>query len=567
MRKVAIAFTLVLVCLMCIGCDNGSSSPNGQDISFLQPTKPTKPLMPVEYETLEAVSSAGDVGTPTTNAESGEITLECTDSEGGKYVFVQPNARTAVVTGTWKYTRDDKILFSGVFEGDISSEDLENLTLNVTQAANEDGEMMATKGTNSFVFEITENTFTVTIPAVEIVLLECTLDILAYGEEETSEGSKFKRICNEFMAVNPNIKIKYEILYDEAYHQRLVSRLADNNVPDIGYMGADERWGGYWQEANQQIDNTPYYPSNIDTNLVPDFFGTGDKPYLPLGSSNFCTIIGVNMNLLNKIGGKLPTTYAEFKQLAALCKDNGIECLSTHGADAWVWGSCVMSAIIPRLTGDPKWIEKAVAGEVRFTDANFIAALDVLSQWVKDGILSETSATTTGETGLSNFASGRTLMYLDGQWGFSERNFGELSKDIKLIPIPPVPGEVGCAGSVAGAWQVGYGITRKGASDSKVLAAAKEWLKFFFSNEETIQLLEDGAIAGAIVKDFEVPEGMDPILKEKAKLGAYPSCYVIDSYLSGNANDVLNAGMQEIVAGTKTASQVATDVQNAFDAQ
>ena len=94
--------------------------------------------------------------------------------------------------------------------------------------------------------------------------------------------------------------------------------------------------------------------------MVPDFFGTGVKPYLPLGGSNYCTVVAINMDLLNKIGGKIPETYEDMKALAKTCKTNGIQLMSTHGADGWVWGSCVMSGIIPRTTGDLKWIEKAV---------------------------------------------------------------------------------------------------------------------------------------------------------------------------------------------------------------
>jgi ABC-type glycerol-3-phosphate transport system substrate-binding protein len=41
-----------------------------------------------------------------------------------------------------------------------------------------------------------------------------------------------------------------------------------------------------------------------------------------MGGSNFCTVVGVNMKLLEEIGGKLPTTYAEFVELAKLCKAN-----------------------------------------------------------------------------------------------------------------------------------------------------------------------------------------------------------------------------------------------------
>ena len=394
-----------------------------------------------------------------------------------------------------------------------------------------------------------------------------TLNVMGYGDNSNSEGQTFKRICDEFMAENPDIVVNYELLYDEAYHQKAVSRLAAGDVPDIAYMGADARWGAEWQEAGQQINNVPYYPSNIDASLVPDFFGTGEKPYLPLGGSNYCTVVGVNMKLLNQIGGKLPTTYDEFKALAKLCKDNGLVCLTTHGADAWVWGSCVMSGIIPRTTGSTTWIEDACKGKVKFTDAGFVAALDVLSQWVKDGILSPDSALTDNGTGISNFVNGQYLMYIDGQWGFGESNYGELSKDIKLIPIPAVPGEKAYAGSIAGAWQVGYGITKKGASDPAVLDAAKKWIAYFFSEEETIQRLRDGGISAPILKNFVTPEGMDPLIAEKGALGAYPSCYVIDSYLTGAANDALNAGMQDIVMGKQTAAGLAEVVQKAFDAQ
>lgn len=394
-----------------------------------------------------------------------------------------------------------------------------------------------------------------------------TLNVMGYGDNSNAEGQTFKRICDEFMAENPDIKVNYELLYDEAYHQKAVSRLAAGDVPDIAYMGADARWGSEWQEAGQQIDNLPFYPANVDASLVPDFFGTGVKPYLPLGGSNYCTVVAVNMNLLNKIGGKIPETYEDMKALAKLCKANGIELMSTHGADGWVWGSCVMSGIIPRTTGDLKWIEKAVNKQVKFTDKGFVEALSVLSTWVADGVLDPNSVLTDNGTGMSNFVNGKYLMYIDGQWAFGESNLGELSKSVKLISIPQVPGEKACAGSLAGAWQVGYGITKKGASDPAILEAAKKWLAYYNSYDEVVQRLRDGGISAPILKDFVLPSGMDPCIGEKAKLGAYPSCFVIDSYLTGVANDTLNAGMQDIVSGKIDAATLAANVQKAFDAQ
>ena len=563
MKKRVLAFMLVLACFICIGCSNGNNLTPPMQLG------PTPTVFPVEYETLDEVSTTGTIAEPETNS-SGEITLECTDSDGGKYVFVQQPAKAAIMTGTWKFIKNDVVLFSGTFEGNISSvESLESLSLTVTEAVNEEGDLVAAKENNSFVFEITEGkTFTATIPPVKIGLLPCTLNIMGYAYGEGAESDTFKRICDEFMAANPNIKINYELLYGEDYHIGVVQRLAAGNVPDIAYMGADARWGATWQEYGQQVDNTSIMPSIIDSSLIPDFFGTGAKPYIPLGGLNHSSVVAVNMELLDSIGGKIPTTYAEFVELAALCKTNGIECLSTHGADSWVWGSCILSAIIPRTTGDAKWIEKAVQGEVKFTDKGFVDALNVISQWAKDGIISSNCVGYDNSTGLANFVDGKILMYVDGQWSFKKENLGDMVENIKLIPIPTIPGEkANMAGSIAGAWQTGYGVTKKGASDPKVAAAAKEWFKFFFSYEETVQRLNDGAIASPILKDFVLPDDMDPIVSEKIKLNTYPSCYIIDSFLTGPANNVLNVEIQDIVFGAKTASLVANDIQGTFDHQ
>ncbi len=76
-----------------------------------------------------------------------------------------------------------------------------------------------------------------------------TLNIMGYGDNSNSEGQTFKRICDEFMAANPGIKIDYELLYDEAYHQKVVARMAAKDYPDIAYMGADARGCAPWQEA------------------------------------------------------------------------------------------------------------------------------------------------------------------------------------------------------------------------------------------------------------------------------------------------------------------------------
>ena len=407
-----------------------------------------------------------------------------------------------------------------------------------------------------------------------------TLNILGYGSADNGEGQVFDRICDEFMAANPDVIVRYELYYGDDYHTRVYNRLSSNDIPDIAYMGADERWGGAWKDANQQINNAPYFPSYIDANLVPDFYGNGVKPYLPLGGSNYCTVVGVNMDLLTEIGSdetELNQALSSYETFVAIAnkfnvyKTNHpelIACLATHGADTWVWGSCVLSAIIPRTTGDSKWIEKAANGQRSFTSNEFKAALQVIADWVDDGIIDENSASTDDGTGKANFAAGKYLMYIDGQWGFGEANYEDLADDIKLFAIPAIEnGTASLQNCMAAAWQAGYGITKKGASNAKVLDAAKRWMAYFNSEEETIQRLRDGGISCPILKNFTPPDDIDPLVVEKTRLASYPTCYVIDSYLTGDANDALNNGVKNIVAGTDTVDNVAQAIQTAFNAQ
>ena len=180
-----------------------------------------------------------------------------------------------------------------------------------------------------------------------------------------------------------------------------------------------------------------------------------------------------------------------------------ISCLATHGGDDWVWGSCVLSALIPRTTGDPKWIEKAALGDRRFNSNEFTAALQVIADWVNDGIIDASSASTDDGTGKANFAAGKYLMYIDGQWGFGEANYADLADDIKLFAIPAITnGVASMSNCMAAAWQVGYGITKKGTTNAAVLDAAKRWMAYFNSEEETILRLRDGGISSPIIRNF-----------------------------------------------------------------
>ncbi|HAE22478.1 MAG TPA: sugar ABC transporter substrate-binding protein [Spirochaetaceae bacterium] len=386
---------------------------------------------------------------------------------------------------------------------------------------------------------------------------------MAYGDNSNPEGVNWVRIVDAFHKANPGIKIDYELLYDEAYHQKVAARLASGDVPHLAYMGADARWGAPWKEASQQFDHRPFIDGKVfDLNLIPPMGPKNEIFVLPLGTSNITTVLYMNEALVKSLGFAEPKTYEDLVAMVPKAKAAGLEVVSIDGADGWAWGSCYMSAIIARLSGDANWVSKAVAGQYKFTDQVFVDSLAMITRMVKDGVIAEKSVLVDYGANLSTFSNKKALFVVQGQWAAGSID-PAVADTTKMLAWPKLPGEKpAMAGSVAAAIQVGYGLTKAGAADAKVRDAALKFMMYFYSVEETTLRLREGAIVAPILKNYQVPADLPLIVKQKVSLAqSAKNTDVIDAFLGGAANDALNAGMQKIVTGAATPAQVAAEVE------
>jgi len=388
---------------------------------------------------------------------------------------------------------------------------------------------------------------------------------MAYGDNSNAEGQSWERIVTYFQEANPNIKIDYEMLYDEAYHQKVVARLASGDVPDMAYMGADARWGAPWKEAGQQFDHTGIIDKNMfDVSLIPPMGPNGEIYEIPLGTSNLCTVLFMNKKLVGELGFSEPKSYADIKAMVPAAQAAGIDVISIDGADGWAWGSCVLSAFHARTSGDPNWVSKAVAGDKKFTDPEFVKALSYIDTMVKDGVISSKSVLVDYGANISNYSNKKALFMVQGQWAAGGIENPEVADNTVMMAWPAMPGEKASgAGSVGAAIQVGYGLTKSGASKPEVADAAMKFLSVFYGEPETTQRLRDGAIVAPILKNYVTPSDLPKIIAEKVRFAQSVAVQsdVVDAFLSGAPNDALNAGMQKIAAGQATPAQVAAEVE------
>jgi raffinose/stachyose/melibiose transport system substrate-binding protein len=387
---------------------------------------------------------------------------------------------------------------------------------------------------------------------------------MVYGTEANAEGQTMKRIITAFEKANPKIDIDYELLYDEAYHQKVPARLASGDIPHFAYMGADARWGAPWKEAGQQFDHKPYIDAKFyDMKLIPAMGPNGEIWEIPLQTSNLCTVLFMNKTLVESLGFKTPTTYEDIAAMAPKAKAAGIQVITIDGADGWAWGSCLMSAVIARLSGDAHWVDKAVNGkENKFTDKVFVDSLAFLSRMVKDGVLSPKSVLVDYGANQSIFSTKKALFMIQGHWA-ADGVDPSIRNDTILMAWPKIPGEqAATSGSIAAAISVGYGLTKAGGTDAKIRDMGIKFFKAFNSVEECTQRLRDGAIIAPVIQNFKVPDDLGTLLKQKFVLAnTATTTDVIDAFLSGAPNDALNTGMQKIVSGTSTPEKVAAEVE------
>ena len=392
---------------------------------------------------------------------------------------------------------------------------------------------------------------------------EIVLDVMGYGNNSNQEGTTWVRIVDSFQKENPNIKINDELLYDEAYHQKVTARLASNQVPDLAYMGADARWGAPWSEAGQQWDHRANLDSMYDASLIPPHGPNGEIFEIPLGTSNITTVLFMNKALVEELGFSAPETYEDLVAMVPAAKAAGLDVISIDGADGWAWGSCVLSAFIARTSGDANWVSKAVAGDKSFDSPEFIQALEYIQMMVKDGVISEKSVMVDYGANTSAYSNGEALFMIQGQWIAGDIADPAVKEATEFLAFPKMPGEkASMAGSVAAAPSVGYGVTQKGAADPAVRDAALKFINYFYSEAESTQRLRDGGIIAPILAGYQAPDDLPSIVKKKVVFAqTVKNTEVIDSFLTGDANNKLNAGMQEIVSGQKTPAELAAEVE------
>jgi raffinose/stachyose/melibiose transport system substrate-binding protein len=371
----------------------------------------------------------------------------------------------------------------------------------------------------------------------------------------TSPGAEreINEVWYEFSVRNPHIIVEREDLFLEAFHQKTEAYAAADRLPDVIYMWPGGRSTslhtlGLVKDLRPLLgDDAKYYQEAV---LAPQAAGYLAELPQTMTSSH---ALYVNLALLDSLGLSMPETYEDLVAIVPVLKENGLDTILMGAQDDWVIQSCLFSMIVGRLVGDEK-LNQILAGEAKFTDPEFVGALEFYAQMYEDGVLHRKIMNTNYAEVNGLFATGRAPFMIDGDWKVS--NFlTDPTTGEALIPVerqdefmmtifPAIPGEITKASS-SGVVGVGFGMNAKIEAGSAKEAAAWELIKWLQGPEVQKLRLET---AGTIPSRVDVTsDQLEPLVIERIRYyeDILTTTEVLDNIFEGDVYTPINIGLQE----------------------
>ena len=369
-------------------------------------------------------------------------------------------------------------------------------------------------------------------------------------------------IISNFNAEHTNIRIEWEYVSGEPYHQKFQAMAASGNIPDIFIVYLGSR-SSYITDRGLVKDLRPYLTDEIKSeyiDLIWEPQGPNGEIYFIPPNLAVSHVIYANKALMDELGLEFPKTQDELLAQGEKIRAAGYTPLAIGNQADWVMNSLFLSALVDRF-GGKEWFDKAMKGEAKFTDANFVNALKVIDTLSKNKMFNPGMIQMTQTQALEEFVQGKAVYLIDAGWRISAMNnmmSPEMVENIRLYVYPEIPGETVHNSSTSTLGE-GWGISSK-LSDEEAKAAMEFML--YVTGKEAAEIKAKGGLITTYKLDYSTIE-LDPITSKYVEfVDKTPMGYIIDAKMDAEGMGVLNPAIQSMILGEKTPEQVAEEYEN-----
>ncbi len=374
-------------------------------------------------------------------------------------------------------------------------------------------------------------------------------------------------IAREFEAANPGIKVNITTFEPDAYKTSIKVVLGGRDAPDIYFVWSGEKMLHNFVRGGKVADLTPYLDADGGAwrqRLIPaslDRFTFDGKvrgiPYLLQ-----CTFFFYNKPMFEKHGWQLPQTWDELIALCKQIKAAGITPLALGNTQKWP-AHHYPFVLTQRLIGkEASEAQFDPTGPGDYSDPGFVKALQMFSDFAKQGFFNASPNGTSRENARALFYSGKTAMFYTGTWDFARFSKGGEAPESfwdqwDFFNFPSVAGGKGDQTALAGSPD-GFVVSES----SQVKEAAVKFLQFMTTREQARKFVtacqEIVEVQGAVDEEIAGPK-----LAKYAKMveEAKQITPWMDTMMEATVAEEYMNGVQGLLGGTMTPEQVMEKVR------
>lgn len=378
-----------------------------------------------------------------------------------------------------------------------------------------------------------------------------TLTVWSWRVEDEAA---YNKIFDAYEAKNEGVTVEFKPFKATEYNKVLATGLAGSDGPDVPQVRS-------YGQVEPTIASGSLVPldgkvdlSGWDENVVNSAKSKADGKLYSVPLARQTVQMFYNKGLFEKNGiTEAPKTWADFTAAGDKLLAGGVTPIAVGAKDDWTLPIVHEVLAAPRF-GGAAFQKEVLSGQKSFTDPNFVASIDVFKQLTKYFPKNVTGVAVTDAQTL--FSAEKAAMFPGGSFDMAVLKKANPNIDLGVFEVPAPTGSPEEKTTTPGWADGNFAVNAKSPNQEAALELVK-WM----STKEFGQMVADE------VKQISAVPGVtynDPLLKQMAdNYEKSPSPYLLLTdfrYGTPSGTDLMGKGAQQLLLGSKTAAQVAADI-------
>lgn len=390
---------------------------------------------------------------------------------------------------------------------------------------------------------------------------------LTVWDQEVGAGqhAQIEALNAQFQDEFPNVTVRRLSQSFDDLRKQLALALAGDEVPDVVQVNSTRPDMGALVAEGQLLNLETFaktygwqdrFPEPVLTRMrfTPDAarFGDGDLYGLPQTGA----LVGIyyRQATLTQLGAEPPISWAEFFDLLDAARSAGLQPMALGNLEQWP-ALHLLGTLQPAFVGSDESLTLALGnpGATWVSDGN-VQALARIAAWGTEGYLGDSPTTSTYESAVTDFASGKAAFLIGGSWLGAELE-EQVTEGLRFMAPPPGLDEISATpGGTGVPWAI-----PAAAANPEVAAA---YLNFITSHAAMEVVASHGDMPVLRTAELAPEAG---VLKDIFEaFTAVATDGVLLPYLDNATptfGDTAGIGLQELLGGQKSPEDIAEELQ------